>query len=495
MAVDLEREKVAKARTPLERLQEFLQTGPDLAINSSKESYMPKPRDKANRVRTVSKQELENLPLLNPDAAAIDIGSAQHLVAVPPGRDTESVRSFGAFTADLHALARWLKQCRIRSVVMESTGVYWIPAFQILEQYGLEVLLVDARAAKNLPGRKSDVLDCQWLQRLHSFGLLSGCFHPAAEIVPLRAYLRLREELVRAGSQSVQHMQKALFEMNIQLANVISDITGETGLAIIEAILAGERDGKKLAQLKHRRIQASKETIAKSLEGNWRVELLFALQMALDTYQFYQQQIAACDQRIAQALAKLPTRQPAAQSEPAGQTDQLLKAQKLTPLQAELIRIAGVDLMRIDGIGEQIAQVILSELGTDLQSNFKSEKHFSSYLGLCPGTKISGGKVLKRKSRKVAHRVATALRLAARSLHSSDSALGANFRRLKARLGAPKAITAMANKLAKLVYRLMVYGKDYFDTGTQRYEQKFRLQQIRRLQKQAKMLNLKLVPA
>jgi transposase len=209
--------------------------------------------------------------------------------------------------------------------------------------------------------------------------------------------------------------------------------------------------------------------------------------------QFYQQQIAGCDQRIAQALAQLPTRQLAAQSEPAGQTEQSPKAQKPTPLQTELMRIAGVDLMRIDGVGEQIAQVILSELGTDLQSSFKSEKHFSSYLGLCPGTKISGGKVLKRKSRKVAHRVATALRLAARSLHSSDSALGANFRRLRARFGAPKAITAKANKLAKLVYRLMVYGKDYFDTGAQRYEQKFRLQQIHRLQKQAKMLNLKLV--
>ena len=456
---------------------------------------MSKRRGKAKREQKSSNQELQNLPVLNLDGAAIDIGSKQHWVAVPPGRDTESVRSFGAFTADLHAMAHWLKQCGVRSVVLESTGVYWIAPFQILEQYGLEVLLIDARAAKNLPGRKSDVLDCQWHQQLHTFGLLSGCFLPAAEIVPLRSYLRLRDELVRASTQSIQHMQKALFEMNLQLANVISDITGETGLAIIEAILAGERDGKKLAQLKHRRIVASKETIAKSLEGNWRPELLFALQTALERYKFYQLQIGQCDEQIAQALAKLPTRQLPAQTKPEIKTEPSANGQKLSSSGAELKRVTGVDLTSIDGIGEQIAQVILSELGPELKKSFQTEKHFSSYLGLCPGTKISGGKVLKRKSRKVKHRVATALRLAARSLHSCDSALGANFRRLKARLGAPKAITAMANKLAKLVYRLLVYGKDYFDRGAQIYEQKFRLQQIRRLQKQAKMLNLQLVPA
>ncbi len=486
---------MVKARTPLERLQVFLQTGPDLAINSSRENYMSKRRGKAKRVQKASNPELENLPILNRDAAAIDIGSEQHWVAVPPGGDTESVRSFGAFTIDLHAMAGWLKQCGIKSVVMESTGVYWMVPFQILEQYGLEVLLIDARLARNLLGRKSDVLDCQWHQQLHTFGLLRGCFLPAAEIVPLRSYLRLRDELVGGSSQSIQHMQKALFEMNVQLANVISDISGETGLAIIEAILAGERDGKKLALLKHRRIVASKETIAKSLEGNWRPELLFALQTALERYKFYQQQIAQCDCQIAQALAQLPTRELNVQSEPEKKTEPSAKGKKLTPLEAELKRIAGVELTSIDGIGEQIAQVILSELGPDLQKSFQSEKHFSSYLGLCPGTTISGGKVLKRRSRKVKHRVATALRLAAGSLHSCDSALGANFRRLRARLGAPKAITAMANKLAKLVYRLLVHGKDYFDRGAQMYEQKFRLQQIRRLQKQAKMLNLKLIPA
>jgi len=465
------------------------------------------------KVKAKATEALETLAVINPNAAAIDIGSEHHVVAVPPGRDTESVRTFGSFTADIHQMGRWFKACGVTSVVMEATGVYWIPPFQILEQDGLEVHLIDPRAAKNLPGRKSDVLDCQWHQKLHSFGLLSRCFVPPAEILPLRTYLRLRQELVQGGSQAVERMQKALFSMNVQLANVISDITGETGLAIINAILAGEREGTKLAELKNRRIQASKAVIAKSLEGNWKEELLYALQTALKSYEFHQQQIEQCEQKILEALAQLPNRQILppnnCQAKELQLKNQSVKVyqlkevpptssevvEPLSPLAAELKRIAGVDLTSIDGIGEQTAQVILSEFGPDLKSRFKSEKHFSSYLGLCPGTRISGGKVLNRRSRKVSHRLATALRLAARSLSSSQSALGANYRRLRSRLGAPKAITAVANKLAKLVYRLLVNGQDYFDHGIKQYEEKFRRQQISRLEKQAKMLNLKVIPA
>lgn len=475
---------------------------------------MPRKKVKA-KTKVKTTEAVETLAIINPNAAAIDIGSEQHLVAVPPGRDTESVRTFGSFTADIHEMGRWFKACGVTSVVMEATGVYWIPAFQILEQEdGLEVHLIDPRAAKNLPGRKSDVLDCQWHQKLHSFGLLSSCFVPPAEILPLRTYLRLRQELVQNRSQAVERMQKALFAMNVQLVNVISDITGETGLAIIRAILAGEREGTKLAELKNRRIQASKALIAKSLEGNWKEELLYALQTALASYEFYQQQIEQCEQKITEALAKLPSRQISPQND--CQLKELQPPNKesikvyhlkevppaknqalepLSPLAAELKRIAGVDLTSIDGIGEQTAQVILSEFGPDLKSRFKSDKHFSSYLGLCPGTRISGGKVLSRRSRKVSHRVATALRLAARSLYTSQSALGANYRRLKSRLGSPKAITALANKLAKLVYRLLVNGQDYLDHGLKQYEEKFRCQQIRRLEKQAKMLNLKVIAA
>jgi len=475
---------------------------------------MPRRRVKA-KSQAKATEPTENLAMINPNAGAIDIGSEQHVVAVPPGRDTESVRTFGSFTADIHEMGRWLKGCGVTSVVMEATGVYWIAAFQILEQDGLEVHLIDPRAAKNLPGRKSDVLDCQWHQKLHSFGLLSSCFVPPAEILPLRTYLRLRQELVQNRSQAVERMQKALFAMNVQLVNVISDITGETGLAIIKAILAGEREGTKLAELKNQRIQASKAVIAKSLEGNWKEELLYALQTALASHEFYQQQIEQCEQKITETLERLPSRQiPPQDNCQANELQPLNKEavkvyqlkelppasnscsrEPLSPLAAELKRIAGVDLSSIDGIGEQTAQVILSEFGPDLKSRFKTEKHFSSYLGLCPGTRISGGKVLNRRSRKVSHRVATALRLAARSLHSSQSALGANYRRLKARLGAPKAITAMANKLAKLVYRLLVNGQDYFDRGIKHYEEKFRQQQIRRLEKQARILNLKLIPA
>ena len=458
---------------------------------------MSKQRGKAKKEQKAVKPKKQGkLPILNLDAAAIDIGSEQHVVAVPPGRDLQSVRSFGACTADIHAMAEWLKRCGVKSVAMESTGVYWIAAYEILEARGFEVLLVDARLAKNLPGRKSDVLDCQWHQELHTYGLLRGCFRPEADIVPLRRYLRLKQELVQASSQAIQQMQKALFEMNVQLTNVISDITGETGLAIIEAILAGERDGKKLAELKNRRIVASKATIAKSLEGNWRPELLFGLKTALERYKFAQGQIEQCQQKILETMAQLPTRLLEPDNQLAPKTSSAaVEPVKLSLIQTELKRIAGVDLTSIDGIGEETAQLILSELGPDLRSSFKTDKHFSSYLGLCPGTKISGGKVLKRKSRKVAHRVATALRLAARSLHRSDSALGANFRRLRARLGPPKAITATANKLAKLVYRLLVYGQEYYDRGARHYEQHFRRNQLHWLQKQAKALDLKLVPA
>jgi transposase len=469
------------------------------------------PRKKV-KVKVKATEPVETLGVINPNAGAIDIGSEQHVVAVPVGRDCESVRTFGSFTADIHQMGCWFKACGVTSVVMEATGVYWLPPFQILEQDGLEVHLIDPRAAKNLPGRKSDVLDCQWHQKLHSFGLLSSCFVPPAEILPLRSYLRLRQELVQGSSQAVERMQKALFAMNVQLANVISDISGETGLAIIKAILAGEREGPKLAELKNRRIQASKALIAKSLEGNWKEELLYGLQTALESYEFHQQQIERCEQKILEALAQLPSRQiqpqPHCQAKEHPPKNQPLKVyplkegslatsqgvEPLKPLAAQLKRIAGVDLTTIDGIGEQTAQVILSEFGPDLKSRFKSEKHFSSYLGLCPGTRISGGKVLNRRSRKVSHRVATALRLAARSLSSSQSALGANYRRLKSRLGSPKAITALANKLAKLVYRLLVNGQVYFDNGIHKYEEKFRRQQIRRLEKQAKILNLKVIP-
>jgi transposase len=435
---------------------------------------MPKPR----KTKPKSKPNpFAGLPPLNLNAGGIDIGSTKHYVAVPADRDPEPVRSFESFTCDLYRLADWLQACRIDAVAMESTGVYWIPLYQILEARGFKVYLVNARQVKNVPGRKTDVLDCQWIQKLHTFGLLNASFRPADEICVLRSYLR-----------------QALTQMNIQLANVISDISGQTGLAIIRAIVGGERDSRKLAQMKDYRIQASVETIAMSLRGNWRQELLFNLGQALALYDTYQSKIAECDHQIQTHLGTLPNtvdpmekplppRKPS--KRPHGNSPQF-------DLREELYRISGADLTSIDGIDVVTAQVIISEIGLDM-SRWKTEKNFASWLGLCPDNRITGGKVIKHSTRHVVNRATHALRMAALTLRNSKSALGANFRRLNARLGAPEGITAMAHKLARLVYRMLKYGQQYVDKGMEHYEQKFREQRLKWLKKQAKDLNMQLI--
>jgi transposase len=452
---------------------------------------MPKPR----KTKLKSKPDpLAGLPPLNLNAAGIDIGSTKHYVAVPVDRDPEPIRSFESFTCDLFRLVDWLRACRIDTVAMESTGVYWIPLYQILEGRGFKVHLVNARQIKNVPGRKTDVLDCQWIQKLHTFGLLNASFRPADEICVLRSYLRQRDNLITAASTCIQHMQKALTEMNIQLANVISDISGQTGLAIIRAIVSGERDPHKLAQMRDYRIKASGETIAKSLHGNWRQELLFNLGQALALYDTYQSKIAECDHQIQTHLGTLPNnvdpkekplppRKPS--KRPHGNSSQF-------DLRDELYRISGADLTSIDGIDVLTAQVIISEIGLDM-TRWKTEKNFASWLGLCSDNRITGGKVIKRGTRHVVNRATHALRMAALTLRNSYSALGANFRRLNAHLGAPKAITAMAHKLARLVYRTLRYGQHYVDKGMQHYEKKFREQRVKWLKKQAKELNLQLI--
>jgi transposase len=423
------------------------------------------------------------------------VGSAEHWVAVPPGRDTEAVRCFHSFTADVHRLADWLHACGIETVAMESTGVYWIGLFQVLEARGFTVHVVDARRAKSLPGRKSDLLDCQWLQKLHTFGLLNRCFRPAEEICVLRTYLRQRETLVTAAATSIQHMQKALTEMNVQLANVISDLSGATGLAIMRALLRGERDPVRLAALCDPRIQASSEQVIRSLEGNWREEGIFVLGQALELYEVYQRKIAECDARVEAHLHnKFSARSEDAPSLPPLKRNK--KPRKSAPqfdLRGQLYRISGVDLTLIDGINVLTAQTVVSEVGFDMRA-WPTEKHFASWLGLCPDHRISGGKILKRRTRPVSNRAAAALRLAASTLRHSRSALGVNFRRLRTRLGAPKAITALAHKLARLVYRLLKYGRQYVDRGLESYEAKYRERRSKWLAKQAKELNLPLVP-
>lgn len=457
---------------------------------------MPKERRAHSKKERKVTDPTTGLPPLNLNAAGIDVGNAEHYVAVPADRCAEPIRCFSSFTADLYALADWLEECRIDTVAMESTGVYWIPLFQILEERGFEVYLVNARHVKNVPGRKTDMIDCQWLQKLHTFGLLNSSFRPADQICILRSYLRQRGNLIAAAGTCTQHMQKALTEMNVQLANVISDISGVTGLAIVRAILAGERDPMKLAALKDHRIKATKETIAKSLEGNWRDDLLFTLRQSLELYDAYHGKITECDQRIEAHLSTFASNE-AANEKPLTDVERKnRKPQGNEPnfdLHSELYRITGVDLTRIDGINVLTAQTVVSEIGLDM-SRWKTEKNFASWLGLCPDNRISGGKVLRSGTRHVINRAATALRLAAQSLLSSESALGANYRRLRTRLGAPKAITAMAHKLCRLVYRMLKYGQEYVDKGIEHYEARFRTQRLQWLQKQARELNLQLTP-
>lgn len=353
--------------------------------------------------------------------------------------------------------------------------------------------LVNARHTKTLPGRKTDVLECQWLQKLHTFGLLNNSFRPAAEIRVLRTYLRQRENHVAAASKCIQHMQKTLTQMNVQLANVISDISGATGMAILRAIVAGERDPNKLASRKNSLIRATRAQIAQSLEGDWREELLFVLDQSLEIYDMYLSKITTCDQRIEAHLktmeSKLETDQQA--------TSELPQSRKHRPrfdLRNHLHRVAGVDLTKVDGLNVQTVQTIISEVGIDM-SRWTTEKNFASWLGLCPDNRVSGGKVLKRGTRQVVNRAATAFRLAAWNLIRSQSALGANFRRLRSKLGAPKAVTAMAHKLARLVYRMLKFGADYIDKGIEAYESRYRQHQTKWLTKQAAALNLQLIPA
>ncbi len=450
-------------------------------------------KDWARRLRS----EDPGLEVVHPHAAGIDVGNSAHYVAVRPDRDPEPVRRFECFTADLYRLADWLESCGVKTVAMQSTGVYWIPLYEILEEHGFEVFLVNARHTKNLPGRKSDVQESQWLLKLHTYGLLNNSFQPTAEIRVLRTYWRQRAEHVSGAATCIQRMQKALTQMNLQLANVISDLSGVTGQAIVRAIVAGERDPQKLAELSHPRIEASREEVAKSLEGNWRPELVFVLRQEVEMYDTYQWRITECDQQLQKHLASFAnTVSPQSpEAEPSGKKK--AKPTKNAPrfnLSSELQRITGVDLTRIDGIDVMVAQTLLSEVGLDM-SRWNTEAHFSSWLGLCPDNRISGDKLLGKGTRHVVNRAATALRLAARNLIRSRSYLGAQYRRLRTKLGAPKAITAMAHRLARLVYRMLKYGQRYVDKGTEYYENRYRQQQIHLLQKKAAKLGLQITIA
>jgi transposase len=412
-------------------------------------------------------------------------------VAVPPDRDDQPVREFASFTADLHRLADWLDACCVDTVAMESTGGYWIPLYELLESRGFTVLLVNARHVKNVSGRKSDVLDCQWLQQLMSFGLLHGAFRPADQVCVLRSLTRQRTMLLRSQGRFVQHMQKALTQMNIQLANVISDVAGETGQRILRAIIAGERDGLALARLRNARIRASEDEIAKSLQGTWRVEHLFALKQALDAFDFCGAQLAECDAQVQAQLQALHVRE----DEPTkGKKRGRARNAPKFDLRTQLFQMCGVDLTRINGIDVTTALVVVSEVGADM-GKFPSDKHFASWLGLCPGTKITGGKVMSGKTKRCANRAAQALRLAAAALRSSQSALGAYYRRMCARMDKPKAVTAAAHKLARLIYAMLTHGQEYTDQGQDYFEERYRQRVLHNLAQKAKAMGIQLVPS
>jgi len=431
------------------------------------------------------------ITLTHPNAAGIDIGSAAHFVAVPPDRDDQPVREFASFTADLHRLADWLDACCVDTVAMESTGVYWIPLYELLESRGFTVLLVNARHVKNVSGRKSDVLDCQWLQQLMSFGLLHGAFRPADQVCVLRSLTRQRTMLLRSQGRFVQHMQKALTQMNIQLANVISDVAGETGQRILHAIIAGERDGLALARLRNARIRASEDEIAKSLQGTWRDEHLFALKQALDAFDFCGAQLAECDAQVQAQLQALHVRE----DDPTkGKKRGRARNAPKFDLRTQLFQMCGVDLTRINGIDVTTALVVVSEVGADM-GRFPSDKHFASWLGLCPGTKITGGKVMSGKTKRCTNRAAQALRLAAAALRSSQSALGAYYRRMCARMDKPKAVTAAAHKLARLIYAMLTNGQEYTDQGQDYFEERYRQRVLHNLAQKAKAMGMQLVPS
>lgn len=430
------------------------------------------------------------LEVLHPDAAGIDVGGTAHYVAVPNEAAVESVRQFGVYTRELHALADWLKACGVKIVAMESTGVYWIPLYELLESRGFEVMLVDARQVKNVSGRKSDVLDCQWLQQLLSYGLLKAAFRPQEQFCQLREFNRLRTRLLVDQGRSVQHMQKAMTLMNIQLSQAISDVAGVTGQKIVRAILAGERDPMVLAAYRDSRIKASEEEIAASLQGTWKAEHLLALKQAMGRYDFFAEQLQECDQQIEAVMQQLQAH-----------TKELAKGKKRSRaknapkfnLRERLLKMCGVDVTRIDGIDETTALNVVSEVGTDL-SRFPSDKHFASWLGLCPGTRISGGKVLGSKTKHSVNRAAQAFRQAAAALRSSKSALGAYYRRLCARMDKAKAVTAAAHKLARLFYALLTKGQEFVDQGQQYYEERYRQRVISQLQRRAQSLGMALVP-
>jgi len=428
---------------------------------------------------------------VTPHAAGVDIGAHEIVACVPDGEDQQIVRTFGTYTTDLHTLADWFVDRGIQTVAMESTGVYWIPLFEELEARGLSCCLISAQSIKRVPGRKSDVLDCQWIQTLHSYGLLAASFRPEADFVALRTFLRHRAQLIEHRAPHVLHMQKALLQMNIQLSQALSDVTGDTGQRIIRAIVAGERNPQHLAGLRNYRCKKDAQEIALALTGTWREEHLFVLKQALALFDFYTAQLSECDAQSEHAFAVIQPRfestptAPVPAGPPPPPRRKPHSHSKNTPevdTRAHILRITGVDLIAVHGISDSIAQTILAEIGTDM-SKWPDEKHFCAWLGLAPKNDISGGKVLKSRTMKNRNRATQAFRMAAQSVSRSHCAFGAFYRRMKGRLGPAQALVATAHKIARTVYHMLKNRVQYHDIGETAYTQQFREREMRYLQK------------
>lgn len=451
----------------------------------------------AQSPRMPTQLQLEGLPAIHPNAAGIDIGADEIVVAVPLDRDPQPVRAFPTFTPDLQRLVAWLLACRIDTVALESTGVYWIPLYDLLEQHGITPYLVNARHVKTVPGRKSDWNDAQWLQKLHALGLLRASFRPDDEITALRTLVRYRTELIQHRAPHILHMQKALQQMNLQLERVLSDIMGTTGQLIIRAIVAGERDPVVLAQHRNPACKSSAETIAKALTGTWKAEQLFVLQQALVLYDVYTAQIAVCDGQITGYLQAMETRSgdpdAAVPDLPPAKANSKTKNAPPPETRAQLARIVGVDLVAVMGLSASGVQTILSEVGTDM-GRFPSVKHFCAWLGLVPRNDISGGKVLRSRTRKVVNRAAQAFRQAAQAVARSASAIGAYYRMMRARKGPQQATVATAHKIARMVYHLLKYGEAYEPESATEYDQKRQERELRALTRRANKLGYTLAP-
>ena len=450
--------------------------------------------------RTKGKEEAHpfmGMSQVNLHAAGVDIGAVEIVACVAGDGNTQIVKAFGNYTVDLQAIGGWLKEHGVETVAMESTGVYWIPLFEELEHQGFECLLISSRSLRRVAGRKSDIEDAQWIQTLHSYGLLESSFRPQAELIALRTLLRHRNQLVEHRSPHIQHMQKALLQMNVQLSQAVSDVTGVTGQTIIRAILAGERDPQKLAALREPGCKKSEEEIGRALTGTWREEHLFVLKQSMEMYDFYTQQIQACDEEIERVYSLTRPDWGAGELKPLSvrkrNSHSKNRPQNPESIRKHLKRISGVDLSTVDGFGVSLAQTVIMECGTDM-GKFPNEKHFCSWLGLAPKHEISGGKVLKNKTLKTKNRAGQAFRMAANSVKQADCVFGVMYRRMKARLGPAQATVATAHAIARVVYRMLKYQVEYETISVEEYEKKYRDQQIKYMKKKAAKLGYQLIP-